>query len=81
MIHSFRKSTNFSNGNSTATCTSPAAAAAMVRAQAETPVVIAGHLLTTGVSAWARTIAAAAAGLVQAAVLFPLEKFVLFRKE
>ena len=43
--------------------------------------VITGHLLTTGVSAWARTIAAAAAGLVQVAVLFPLEKFVLFRKE
>ena len=43
--------------------------------------IITGHLLTTRFSAWARTIAAAAAGLVQVAVLFPLEKFVLFRKE
>lgn len=43
--------------------------------------VITGHLLTTRLTAWARTIAAAAAGLMQVAVLFPLEKFVLFRKE
>ena len=43
--------------------------------------IITGHLLTMRFSACARTIAAATAGLVQVAVLFPLEKFVLFRKE
>ena len=40
-------------------------------------------LFSTWLQGWitARTIAAAAAGLVQVAVLFPLEKYVLFKKE
>ena len=42
---------------------------------------ITARLSTTTFAALARTIAAAAAGLVQVAVLFPLEKYVLFRKE
>lgn len=41
---------------------------------------ITASLNATSLSALARTIAAAAAGLVQVAVLFPLEKFVLFKK-
>ena len=32
-------------------------------------------------SSWARTVAAMAAGMVQVAVLFPLEKYVLFREK
>ena len=39
------------------------------------------RLAAGALAAWARSIAAMAAGLVQLAVLFPLEKFVLFRKE
>ena len=39
------------------------------------------RLSAAGFAALARTIAAMAAGLVQVAVLFPLEKYVLFRKE
>ena len=42
---------------------------------------ITARLSATTFAALARTIAAAAAGLVQVAVLFPLEKYVLFRKE
>ena len=42
--------------------------------------VITAKLSTTSLSAWARTIAAMAAGYVQLAVLFPLEKFVLFKR-
>jgi hypothetical protein len=38
-------------------------------------------LTATAFARLARTIAATAAGLVQVAVLFPLEKYVLFRKE
>ena len=38
-------------------------------------------LAVTPLALWGRTIAAMAAGLVQVAVLFPLEKFVLFRKK
>lgn len=41
---------------------------------------ITAKLSTTSLSAWARTIAAMAAGYVQLAVLFPLEKFVLFKR-
>ncbi len=41
---------------------------------------ITAKLSVTTVAALGRTIAAMAAGLVQLAVLFPLEKFVLFRK-
>ena len=41
---------------------------------------ITARLTATAFGALARTIAAAAAGLVQVAVLFPLEKYVLFRK-
>lgn len=40
---------------------------------------ITAKLSVTSIAALARTIAAMAAGLVQMAVLFPLEKFVLFR--
>lgn len=43
--------------------------------------VITGHVLTTRFSTLARTIAALAAGTVQVAVLFPLEKYVLFREK
>ena len=39
------------------------------------------RLSTTSLAGLSRTIAAMAAGFVQMAVLFPLEKFVLFRKE
>ena len=39
------------------------------------------RLAATTFAGLGRTIAAMAAGLVQVAVLFPLEKFVLFRKE
>ena len=42
---------------------------------------ITARLSATTFAALARTIAAAAAGLVQVAVLFPLEKYVLFKKE
>ena len=42
---------------------------------------ITARLSATIFAALARTIAAAAAGLVQVAVLFPLEKYVLFKKE
>ena len=42
---------------------------------------VAAKLLETSFSALARTVAALCAGLVQMAVLFPLEKFVLFRKK
>jgi len=42
---------------------------------------ITARLSAVGLSAPARTIAASAAGLVQMAVLFPLEKFVLFKKD
>ena len=42
---------------------------------------ITARLSVTALAALARTIAAMAAGLVQVAVLFPLEKFVLFKKE
>ena len=42
---------------------------------------ITARLSATTFAALARTIAAAAAGLVQVAVLFPLEKYVLFRKD
>ena len=42
--------------------------------------IITAKLSVTSLAALARTIAAMAAGLVQMAVLFPLEKFVLFRK-
>ena len=38
-------------------------------------------LAMTPLALWGRSIAAMAAGLVQVAVLFPLEKFVLFRKK
>ena len=39
------------------------------------------RLAATAFAGLGRTIAAMAAGLVQVAVLFPLEQFVLFRKE
>ena len=39
------------------------------------------RLSATTFAALARTLAAMAAGLVQVAVLFPLEKYVLFKKE
>ena len=42
---------------------------------------ITARLSVTAIAALARTIAAMAAGLVQVAVLFPLEKYVLFKKE
>ena len=42
---------------------------------------ITARLSATIFAALARTLAAMAAGLVQVAVLFPLEKYVLFRKE
>ena len=42
---------------------------------------ITARLSATSFAALARTLAAMAAGLVQVAVLFPLEKYVLFRKE
>ena len=42
---------------------------------------ITARLSATTFAALGRTIAAAAAGLVQVAVLFPLEKYVLFKKE
>ena len=41
---------------------------------------ITAKLSVTALSALARTLAAMAAGLVQVAVLFPLEKFVLFKR-
>ena len=41
---------------------------------------ITAKLATTSLTSWARTIAAMAAGMVQVAVLFPLEKFVLFKE-
>ena len=41
---------------------------------------ITAKLAATAFAALARTIAATAAGLVQVAVLFPLEKYVLFKK-
>ena len=40
-----------------------------------------GRLVPTSFAAFARTIAAMAAGMLQMAVLFPLEKFVLFRRK
>ena len=42
---------------------------------------ITARLTATAFARLARTIAATAAGFVQVAVLFPLEKYVLFRKE
>ena len=42
---------------------------------------ITARLAVTSLAVLGRTIAAMAAGLVQVAVLFPLEKFVLFKKE
>ena len=42
--------------------------------------VITAKLTATPFSAWARTIAAMAAGYLQLAVLFPLEKYVLFKR-
>ena len=42
--------------------------------------VITAKLDVTRFSAWARTIAAMAAGYLQLAVLFPLEKYVLFKR-
>ncbi len=42
---------------------------------------ITARLTAAAFASLARTIAAAAAGLVQVAVLFPLEKYVLFKKE
>lgn len=42
---------------------------------------ITARLTGTNLAWLARTLAASAAGLVQVAVLFPLEKYVLFRKE
>ncbi len=42
---------------------------------------VTARLAVTALAPWGRTIAAMAAGLVQVAVLFPLEKFVLFRKK
>ena len=42
---------------------------------------ITAKLAVTSLASLGRTIAAMAAGLVQVAVLFPLEKFVLFKKE
>ena len=42
---------------------------------------ITARLAVTSFAGLGRTIAAMAAGLVQVAVLFPLEKFVLFKKE
>ena len=42
---------------------------------------ITARLTATAFAKLARTIAATAAGLVQVAVLFPLEKYVLFKKE
>ena len=42
---------------------------------------ITARLSATTFAALARTLAAMAAGLVQVAVLFPLEKYVLFKKE
>ncbi|MBR0160656.1 MAG: hypothetical protein IJQ02_05160 [Oscillospiraceae bacterium] len=42
---------------------------------------ITARLSATAFAMLARTVAAAAAGLVQVAVLFPLEKYVLFKKE
>nr|AIF26122.1 putative uncharacterized protein [uncultured bacterium Ad_139_A06_contig2] len=42
---------------------------------------ITARLTETSFAALSRTIAAMTAGLVQMAVLFPLEKFVLFRKK
>ena len=42
---------------------------------------ITARLAAAAFAKLARTIAAAAAGLVQVAVLFPLEKYVLFKKE
>ena len=42
---------------------------------------ITARLAVTSLAGLGRTIAAMAAGLVQVAVLFPLEKFVLFKKE
>ena len=42
---------------------------------------ITAKLAVTSLARLGRTIAAMAAGLVQVAVLFPLEKFVLFKKE
>ena len=42
---------------------------------------ITAKLAVTSLARLGRTIAAMAAGLVQVAVLFPLEKIVLFKKE
>lgn len=42
---------------------------------------LAAALADTALAPLSRTVAAMAAGLVQVAVLFPLEKFVLFKKE
>ena len=42
---------------------------------------ITAKLSVTSAAAWARTLAAMAAGTLQFRVLFPLEKFVLFRKK
>ena len=42
---------------------------------------ITAKLSVTSLAPLARTIAAMAAGYVQLAVLFPLEKFVLFKKD
>ena len=42
---------------------------------------ITARLTVSAFAALARTLAAMAAGLVQVAVLFPLEKYVLFKKE
>ena len=41
---------------------------------------ITARLAATSLASWSRTIAAMAAGMVQMAVLFPLEKFVLFKE-
>ncbi len=41
---------------------------------------ITAKLAVTSASGWARTIAAMAAGMLQFIIIFPLEKFVLFKK-
>ena len=42
---------------------------------------ITAKLALTAIAPFARTLAAMAAGLIQFAVLFPLEKYVLFKKK
>lgn len=43
--------------------------------------VIINYLMNTGLSKFARTIASALVGFIQFLVIFPLEKYVLFRKD